>query len=96
MSLPQDAIAAAYQPYLGRKISKADMVAIAGSISDLYRQAGFHLSRAIVPPQNLGNGRLRIRVIEGSVMDVRVVGDEQDRFGIRRMLDPIAAEHPSV
>ena len=95
VSLPQEMVAAVYQPYLGRKISKADMVAIAGSISDLYRAAGFHLSRAIVPPQNLGNGRLRIRVIEGSIADIKVIGDEQDRFGIRRLLDPIAAEHPS-
>lgn len=95
VSLPQETIAATYQPYLGKKISKADIVAIAKGISDLYRQAGFHLSRAIVPPQNLGDGRLRIRVIEGSIAKIDVAGDEQDRFGIRRLLDPIAAERPS-
>ena len=95
VSLPPDMLAAAYQPYLGQKVSQADMVAIARNISDLYRQAGFHLSRAVVPPQNLGNGRLRIRVIEGSIADIELLGDDQDRFGIRRLLDPIVAEHPS-
>ena len=38
-----------YRPYLGKKVSQADLVAIAGAISDLYRAAGFHLSRAIHP-----------------------------------------------
>jgi hemolysin activation/secretion protein len=95
VSLPPEMLAAAYQPYLGQKVSQADMVAIARNISDLYRQAGFHLSRAVVPPQNLGNGRLRIRVIEGSITDIELLGDDHDRFGIRRLLDPIAAEHPS-
>ncbi len=34
---PRDRIAAVYQPYLGKKVSQADLAAIAGAISDLYR-----------------------------------------------------------
>ena len=46
-------IDAVYRPYLGHVISQADLVEIASRISRLYRDAGYHLSRAIVPPQDL-------------------------------------------
>lgn len=45
-AIPRDQIITAYQPYLGRKVSQADLAAIAAGVSDLYRAAGFHLSRA--------------------------------------------------
>src|SRR5229473_3211324 len=49
VAIPRAELIRTYQPYLGRKVSQADLAAIAGAISDLYRAAGFHLSRAIVP-----------------------------------------------
>src|SRR5207245_713140 len=81
--------------YLGKKVSQADLAAIAGAISDLYRAAGFHLSRAIVPPQDIRDGRVRIQVIEGSVTEVALRGDGAEQFGIRPMLSPLLAECPS-
>ncbi len=84
-----------YQPYLGRKVSQADLAAIAGAISDLYRAAGLHLSRAIIPPQDVQDGRIRIQVIEGGIADVVLKGDGADQFGVRPMLDPVLAESPS-
>jgi hemolysin activation/secretion protein len=70
LTIPADQLITAYQPYVGKKVSQADLVAIAGAISDLYRAAGFHLSRAIVPPQDIGDGHLRLQVIEGSITEV--------------------------
>ena len=87
-----DAIAATYQPFLGRTVSQADLVTIAGKISDLYRAAGYHLSRAIVPPQDIQGGRIRIQVIEGRIADIVVKGERAAQFGVRRGLAPIAAE----
>ena len=37
------AIAAAYQPYLGKRVSEADLAAIAAAITDQYRTAGYFL-----------------------------------------------------
>ena len=37
-----------------------------------YRAAGFHLSRAIVPPQDIRDGRVRIRMIEGSIVETEL------------------------
>ncbi|MGY8706390.1 POTRA domain-containing protein [Bradyrhizobium sp. 18BD] len=94
-AVPGDRIAAVYQPYLGKKVSQADLAAIAGAISDLYREAGFHLSRAIVPPQDIADGRVRIQVIEGAIVQAELKCDGAEQFGVRPMLGPVLAEQPS-
>lgn len=94
-SMSNDQIAPSYQSYLGKQVSQADLTSIAAQISDLYRGAGFQLSRAIVPPQDIPNGVVRIEVIEGSITEVTLEGDGAEQFGIRPLLDPVLAEHPS-
>jgi hemolysin activation/secretion protein len=94
-AISPDRIAAVYQPYVGRKVSQADLAAIAGAISDLYRADGFHLSRAIVPPQDIADGLLRIRVVEGAIVQAELKGDGAEQFGVRPMLGPVLAEQPS-
>jgi hemolysin activation/secretion protein len=93
-AIPNEQIARVYQPFLGKKVSQADLATIAAAISDLYREAGYHLSRAIVPPQDIRAGRVRVKVIEGSISEVALKGDA-DRFGVRLMLNPVLAERPS-
>jgi hemolysin activation/secretion protein len=95
VAIPRAELIRTYQSYLGKKVSEADLVAIAGAIGDLYRAAGFHLSRAIVPPQDISDGRVRIQVIEGSITEVALRGDGAEQFGIRPMLGPVLAECPS-
>lgn len=94
-AVAHDRIAAVYQTYLGKKVSQADLAAIASAISDLYRGAGFHLSRAIVPPQDIADGRVRIQVIEGAIVQAELKGDGAEQFGVRPMLGPVLAEQPS-
>lgn len=94
-AVAHDRIAAVYQTYLGKKVSQADLAAIAGAISDLYRGAGFHLSRAVVPPQDIADGRVRIQVIEGAIVQAELRGDGAEQFGVRPMLGSVLAEQPS-
>lgn len=94
-AIPHDRIAAIYQPYLGKEVSQADLATIAGAISDLYRAHGFHLSRAIVPPQDIADGRVRILVIEGAIVEAELKGEGAEQFGVRPMLGPVLAEQPS-
>jgi hemolysin activation/secretion protein len=94
-AIPQQTLRDTYQPYLGKKVSLADLATITAAISELYRAAGFHLSRAVVAPQDIVDGRVRIAVIEGRIAEVALKGDDAERFGIRPMLAPILAEHPS-
>jgi hemolysin activation/secretion protein len=94
-AIPPNDIVRVYQPYLGKKVSQADLAAIAVGVSDLYRAAGFHLSRAIVPPQDIKDGMVRLQVIEGGITEVALKGDGAEQFGIRPLLDPVLAECPS-
>lgn len=91
-----DRLATAYQPYLGKRVSEADLIAMAAAVSDVYRAAGFHLSRAIIPPQDVADGRLRLQVIEGAITEVALKGEGAEQFGIRPMLDAVVAERPSL
>ncbi|NOJ46086.1 ShlB/FhaC/HecB family hemolysin secretion/activation protein [Bradyrhizobium archetypum] len=95
VAVPPDRLVTAYQPYVGKKVSQADLAAIASAVSDAYRAAGFHLSRAIVPPQDVQSGELRIQVIEGNITDLTLKGEGADQFGVRPMLAAVLAERPS-
>ena len=95
VAIPQERLAATYQSYIGKKVSQADLAAIAAAVSDVYRAAGFHLSRAIVPPQDIQGGQLRIQVIEGSITELAMKGDGAEQFGVRPMLDAVLTERPS-
>ncbi|MFH1343571.1 MAG: ShlB/FhaC/HecB family hemolysin secretion/activation protein [Pseudomonadota bacterium] len=94
-ALPREDIATAYQPYLGKKVSQADLAAIASAVSNLYRAAGFHLSRAIVPPQDIQGGHVRLQVIEGGITEVTFKGEGAEQYGVRSLLGPVLAEQPS-
>jgi len=95
VAIPQERLVTAYQPYVGKKVSQADLAAIAAAVSDVYRAAGFHLSRAIVPPQDIQRGQLRIQVIEGSITELALKGEGAEQFGVRPMLDAVLGERPS-
>lgn len=95
VAISADRLVTSYQPYIGKQVSQADLSAIASAISDAYRAAGFHLSRAIVPPQDIKGGEVRIQVIEGSITDVMLKGEGAEQFGVRTMLGAVLAEQPS-
>ena len=95
IAIPRERLATAWQPYLGKEVSQADLAAIATAVSDIYRAAGFHLSRAIVPPQDIQDGKIRLKVVEGSITEVVLKGEGAEQFGIRPMLDAVLAEQPS-
>ncbi len=94
-ALPADDLTATYADKIGHDVSQADLIAIAAGMTATYRRAGYHLSRAIVPPQDLQGGRLRILVIEGVIEDIVVKGDESGAFGLRDLIAPITTERPA-
>jgi hemolysin activation/secretion protein len=95
-ALAQDQLRPAYEHLLGQKVSQRDLESIAAAITDAYRRSGFHLSRAIIPPQEVSGGHLRVKVVEGSITEIKVEGDEEDRYGISRNLRGLLAERPST
>lgn len=75
--LSTQALSSAWTPLVGKPITLADAFGIAATISARYRAAGYILSQAIIPPQDIrtvGVGVLRIQVIEGFIGQASVTG----------------------
>jgi hemolysin activation/secretion protein len=94
-AIAPDVTARAYQAYLGKKVSQADLAEMAEAISEAYRGEGFHLSRAIVPPQDVAAGHIRVQVIEGTIAELVIKGEGADTFGVRTALQPGLTENPA-
>ncbi len=64
-----------YKKKINTLISIAELQNIVQDVTNFYRNNGYILSRAIIPPQHVQNGVVRIRVVEGYVDKVKVVGN---------------------
>jgi len=64
-----------FKKYMRKKISLGHVYDIAQTITNMYRNDGYILSKAVVPPQQIDRGIIRIDVIEGFVDKVNVQGE---------------------
>ena len=78
-ALPADAVAATYAELIGKDVSAAQIYDVARRITDLYSKAGYALSFALVPAQEIdkSKGVVRIDAVEGYVGEVRYEGDTE-------------------
>ena len=63
-----------YRNFLLREVTLEHIYRIAGAITKKYRNDGYILSRAVVPPQTIENGVALIDIVEGYVDTVKVQG----------------------
>ncbi len=64
-----------YRKLLLREVTLEHIYKVANAITRKYRNDGYILSRALVPPQTIENGAAVIDIVEGYVDSVRVQGD---------------------
>ncbi|WP_395488904.1 ShlB/FhaC/HecB family hemolysin secretion/activation protein [Cedecea davisae] len=69
-----DALKALLAPSLGKPLSFSELQLMAAQVTRYYRERGYLVARAVLPPQNLGQGNMVIRVIEGT-LDTPVVAN---------------------
>lgn len=62
------------QPFEESSLTLEQLTKVADAITQLYLEQGYITSRAILVPQEVGNGRIEIRVIEGSLEEIRIEG----------------------
>jgi hemolysin activation/secretion protein len=62
-------------PLIGTQVTLAQVFGVAQKITKAYSDAGYPLSIAIVPAQEIKDGRVKILVIEGYVAIVEIAGD---------------------
>ena len=60
---------------IGKTVSLKRVYDIAASITARYRADGYFLSRAWIPAQEIGNGTVRIAIVEGYIQQVQLDGD---------------------
>lgn len=84
IAIHPEELAPIWSSLLGRQISLADLYGIAASISAHYRSAGYILSLALVPAQEIQDGRVRLEVIEGFVSKVVIEGHQHELRGFIR------------
>jgi hemolysin activation/secretion protein len=92
---PPEVLEGLYADLIGKEISLADLYGVAAEIQRLYREDGFFLTRAIIPPQEEREGRLRVQVVEGYISGVEIQGDvgAVDSL-VRDYLDHVLPERP--
>lgn len=77
--LPDDILSAVVQPYTGREVGMEELREVAERVRDRYREAGYFLARALLPSQEVVNGIVTIRIIEGTIGKVEVRKDPEAR-----------------
>lgn len=85
--LSDDEIGSITRHYEGRTVGITELQEIVDQLNLLYVQKGYRLSRAILPPQKIENGRVVVRLVEVRVGAVVVKGNVHTReaYFLRRM-----------
>ena len=67
--------------YRGRQLSLADLQKLAERVNALYKSKNVVTAQAVVPPQDVSDGVVRIRLIEGKLGKLRIEGNASTREG---------------
>lgn len=81
-----------FETYVGRTLSPAALAGLADALADRMRARGFPFASATISPQALTAGVLTVRVDEGSVDGVRVIGATNG--AVEAALQPLAGTGP--
>jgi len=84
-----------YADYLDKEISLDIAWLIAAKISERYQAAGYFLSRAYVPQQQIGkDGVLHIKVIEGYIAEVKLDDGLKDNALVNHWIERLKGRKP--
>ncbi len=73
-----------YKKFLKKELTLRQIYEIAQQITNKYRNDGYILSKAIVPPQKIHDGAVHIQIIEGYIDKVKIQGPVR---GPRKLLN---------
>lgn len=79
--------------YRGRPLTFSELERAAQAVSELYREHDFFTVSSYLPKQELQDGSVTIKVVESTINEVKIEGNEHYDTGyINWMLDPIRIE----
>ena len=93
-TLDAEDLAPAYEDFLAKAITTSDAAGIANRITEIYREKGYVLSRAFVPPQTVEGGVLFMQIAEGFVSEVAFSGIEDLPTDLNPYVTRVLEERP--
>jgi hemolysin activation/secretion protein len=86
---------ALYAAKLNKIITVAELQEIVQSVTNYYRNSGYILTRAVLPPQHVAGGVVYIQIVEGYVDKVNIVGAPKGAKPLLQQYgDKIASQRP--
>ena len=73
----EEEIQQAVAPWSGRRIRSEDLVSVRNALTRLYVDRGYANSGALIPDQEVEDGVLEVRIVEGTLAEIRFSGNEQ-------------------
>jgi hemolysin activation/secretion protein len=67
-------LAPLYKDKIGKTISVADLFSVVQALTNYYRNNGYIISRAVLPPQHVKDGVVNIQIVEGYIDKVEISG----------------------
>lgn len=95
-SLAPGELAAAWRPFVGHLLDTNSLPRITEALEAVYARADIAMYAVTVETQDVANGVLRIRMLEGSVerAEISAVAGARNRALVQRYVDKIVAERP--
>jgi len=84
-----------YAPFIGQVVSLEQVYGIAAQITQRYREAGYVLSYAYIPDQEIAEGNIIIAVVEGYIGRVVVEGRDPNDSITQDYIARITSERPT-
>ena len=82
--LPEEEIQKVTADYLDKEIEIRDLQEMAEKITTLYREKGYVTCRAVIPPQRIHDGVVRVQLVEGRTGTIRMEGNKNTKEGYIR------------
>jgi hemolysin activation/secretion protein len=69
--------AAITDPFVGRELTFAELLQVKDAIAKLYTDKGYVTTGALITPQTVEAGVIKIQVIEGSIQEIKIIGNRR-------------------
>lgn len=87
--LSEEELSALVRQYIGRSVSFAELQRLVADINALYEARGVATAQAVLPPQRIENGVVRIQLVEGRLGVLDITGREYTRESFLRRRLPL-------
>jgi hemolysin activation/secretion protein len=76
-ALSTEVLGTAVAPWAGRSLTFGDLIQAVEAIEARYKEAGFFLAQAYLPPQKIRDGAIEIAISEGRLGETRLEGESR-------------------